>query len=161
DSVNKVVQNLKDLPRGLKVKPIFDQSTFVRTTYHGLRTEIVRALVLIGLVILVFLQSPRAALIAGLAIPISFAVILVVLYATGQTLNAFTLGGLTLAMGPLVDISVVVLASVHRQRMAGKSAYQAALDGTRAVAIPALAATLSTIAVLLPVVLLAGLAKKL
>jgi multidrug efflux pump subunit AcrB len=100
-------------------------------------------------------------LIAGISVPISFAVILVVLYATGQTLNAFTLGGLTLAMGPLIDISVVVLESVHRQRMAGKSAYQAALEGTRVMAIPALAATLSTIAVLLPVVLLAGLAKRL
>ncbi len=51
-----------------------------------------------------------------MAIPLSFAVILIVLYATGQTLNAFTLGGLTLAMGPLVDISVVVLESIHRHR---------------------------------------------
>jgi multidrug efflux pump subunit AcrB len=161
DSVNKVVQNLKDLPRGLQVKPIFDQSTFVRTTYHGLRTEIVRALVLISLVILVFLQSPRAALIAGLAIPISFGIILIVLYATGQTLNAFTLGGLTLAMGPLVDISVVVLESVHRHRLMGKSAWKAALDGTNAVAVPALAATMTTTAVLVPVLLLSGLAKKL
>jgi len=119
DAVKKVVDNLKDLPPGLQVKPIFDQSTFVRTTYHGLRTEIVRALVLIALVILVFLQNPRAALIAGLAIPISFGIILIVLYVSGQTLNAFTLGGLTLAMGPLVDISVVVLESVHRHRLMG------------------------------------------
>ena len=101
------------------MKPIFDQSTFVRTTYHGLRKEIVQALVLIALVILLFLQSPRAVLIAAIAIPISFAIILIVLYATGQTLNAFTLGGLTLAMGPLVDISVVVLESVHRHRHRG------------------------------------------
>ncbi len=161
DAVKKVVGTLKDLPAGLQVKPIFDQSTFVRTTYHGLKTEILRALVLIGLVILVFLQNPRAAMIAGFAIPISFGIILIVLYVSGQTLNAFTLGGLTLAMGPLVDISVVVLESVHRHRLMGKSAWKAALDGTNAVAVPTLAATMTTTAVLVPVLLLSGLAKKL
>ncbi len=161
DAVKKAVNNLKDLPPGLQVKAVFDQSTFVRTSYQGLRKEIVQALILIGLVILVLLQNARAVLIAAIAIPISFGIILIVLYASGQTLNAFTLGGLTLAMGPLVDISVVVLESIHRQKMLGKSAYQAALDGARAVAIPTLAATLTTTAVLLPVVLFSGLAKKL
>ena len=131
DSVKKAVAGLKDLPPGVEVKAVFDQSTFVRTSYEGLRKEILQALFLIGLVILVFLQNPRAVLIAGIAIPISFGIILLVLYAAGQTLNAFTLGGLTLAMGPLVDISVVVLESVHRHRMQGKSAYLAALDGAR------------------------------
>lgn len=64
-------------------------------------------------------------------------------------------------MGPLVDISVVVLESVHRQRHAGKGEAEAALEGTNAAALPALAATLTTIAVLIPVLLLYGLAKKL
>lgn len=161
DAVKKAVAELKNLPPGLEVKPVFDQSTFVRTTFHGLQREIVQALVLIAIVILIFLQSPRAVVIAGIAIPLSFAIILIVLYATGQTLNAFTLGGLTLAMGPLVDISVVVLESVHRQQEAGKDAKQAALDGANAVALPTLAATFATTAVLLPVLLLYGLAKKL
>ena len=160
DAVKEKVAGLRDLPAGVTVKPIFDQSTFVRTTFVGLRREILQALVLIGLVILFFLQNTRAVLISAIAIPISFGIILIVLYATGQTLNAFTLGGLTLAMGPLVDISVVVIESVHRHRLMGKSSAKAALDGTMAVAGPALAATLTTTAVLLPVLLLAGLAKK-
>ncbi len=162
DAVNRVIEGLqRKLPPGMHVKAIFDQSTFVRTTYAGLRSEIVRALFLIACVILLFLQSVRAALIAAIAIPLSFAVILIVLSATGQTLNAFTLGGLTLAMGPLVDISVVVLEAVHRRMHHGASPAAAALEGTESVAIPALAATLTTVAVLLPVVLLEGLAKKL
>ncbi|MBC7793628.1 MAG: efflux RND transporter permease subunit [Clostridia bacterium] len=160
DAVKARIAEL-DLPGGLHVEPIFDQSTFVRTTYAGLKREIAQAMVLVALVILLFLQSARSVAVAAIAVPIAFAVILIVLYVTGQTLNAFTLGGLTLALGPLVDISVVVLESVHRQRAEGKSAAQAALDGTRAVAVPALAATLATVAVLLPVVLLEGLAKKL
>jgi multidrug efflux pump subunit AcrB len=161
DAVKENLAGLKNLPPGLQVKPIFDQSTFVRTTYSGLQREIVQALILIGLVILFFLQSPRAVLISVVAIPISFAIILLVLNLSGQTLNAFTLGGLTLAMGPLVDISVVVIEAVHRELDMGKSPFRAALDGASSVAVPTFAATLTTTAVLLPIVLLAGLAKKL
>jgi len=161
DSVKKAVESLKDLPAGVEVKAVFDQSTFVRTTYHGLKQEVVQALVLIALVILLFLQSVRGTLIVSVAIPLSFAITLIVLYATGETLNAFTLGGLTLAMGRLVDDAVVVLESIHRHRRTGLGPYQAALKGTNAVALPVLASTLTTMAVLLPVLLLAGLAKKL
>ncbi len=161
DAVKHVVENLKDLPPGLSVKAYFDQSTFVRTTYHGLKKEIIQALFLIGLVILLFLQSVRGTLIVSVAIPLSFAITLIVLYAAGQTLNAFTLGGLTLAMGRLVDDAVVVLEAIHRQQRLGKSPLAAARDGANSVALPVLASTLTTMAVLLPVLLLAGLAKKL
>src|SRR5262249_5069939 len=161
DAVKHTVENLKDLPQGLEVRAFFDQSTFVRTTYAGLKKEIIQALVLIGVVILVFLQSVRGTLIVSVAIPLSFAITLIVLYASGQTLNAFTLGGLTLAMGRLVDDAVVVLESIHRHRRMGMDEREAALQGANVVALPVLASMLTTIAVLLPVVLLAGLARKL
>jgi len=161
DAVKKVVAGLRDLPPGMEVKAYFDQSTFVRTTYHGLKKEIIQALVLIGIVILVFLQSMRGTLIVSVAIPLSFAITLLVLYAAGQTLNAFTLGGLTLAMGRLVDDAVVVLESIHRHQRMGLDNREAALRGATAVALPVLASTLTTMAVLLPVLLLAGLARKL
>src|SRR5581483_11500092 len=161
DAVKKAVANLPNLPPGVKVEARFDQSTFVRTAYHGLKQEVVQALILIALVILLFLQSFRGTLIVAVAIPLSFAIALIVLYAEGHTLNAFTLGGLTLAMGRLVDDAVVVLESIHRHQKQGMTTAQAALHGTNAVALPVLASTLTTMAVLLPVVLLAGLAKKL
>ena len=165
DAVKQKVAGLAELspglPPGLRVVPVFDQSTFVRTTYDGLKKEVIQALVLIAIVILLFLQSVRGTLIVSVAIPLSFAITLIVLYATGQTLNAFTLGGLTLAMGRLVDDAVVVLESIHRHQRMGLGPYQAALRGTNAVALPVMASTLTTMAVLLPVLLLAGLAKKL
>jgi multidrug efflux pump subunit AcrB len=161
EAVKNAVASLRDLPPGIKVEVVFDQSTFVKTSYEGLKTEIVRALLLIALVILVFIQSIRGTLIVSFAIPLSFAITLIVLYASGQTLNAFTLGGLTLAMGRLVDDAVVVLESIHRHQREGMSVAQAALKGTQAVALPVLASTLTTMAVLLPIVLLAGLARKL
>ena len=160
-AVGAAVSALKNLPPGVEVKAIFDQSTFVRTSYEGLKKEVVQALVLIALVILLFLQSVRGTLIVSVAIPLSFAIALLVLYAGGHTLNAFTLGGLTLAMGRLVDDAVVVLESIHRHQARGMTPAQAALAGTNAVALPVLASTLTTMAVLLPVVLLAGLARKL
>jgi multidrug efflux pump subunit AcrB len=161
DAVKKVVSNLRDLPHGMQAKVYFDQSLFVRTAYHGLKKEIFQALVLIAMVILLFLQSVRGTVIVSVAIPLSFAITLIVLYSTGETLNAFTLGGLTLAMGRLVDDAVVVLESIHRHQRMGMSTAEAALKGTNAVALPVLASTLTTMAVLLPVVLLAGLARKL
>ncbi|CAN5555808.1 efflux RND transporter permease subunit [soil metagenome] len=160
DQVNERIAELK-LPAGMKVKPVFDQSTFVRSTQSGLKKEIIQEFFLVAMVILLFLQSWRSVVVAAIAVPISFAIILIVLYVSGQTLNAFTLGGLTLAMGPLVDISVVVLESIHRERLKGKPPARAALDGTSAVAGATLAATLATVSVLLPVVLLQGLAQKL
>ncbi|HEY6324296.1 MAG TPA: efflux RND transporter permease subunit, partial [Thermoanaerobaculia bacterium] len=161
DAVKKAVSNLTNLPPGLQVKPIFDQSTFVRETYAGVKTEIMQALALIALVILVFLQSVRGTLIVSVAVPLSFAITLLVMYAAGETLNAFTLGGLTLSMGRLVDNAVIVLESIHRHQRQGLDPYHAALAGTNAVALPVLATTITTIAVLLPVVLLTGLAQKL
>ena len=161
DAVKRVVEKLSDLPQGMQAKVYFDQSIFVRTAYYGLKKEIFQALILIALVILLFLQSLRGTMIVSVAIPLSFAITLIVLYATGQTLNAFTLGGLTLAMGRLVDDAVVVLESIHRHQRMGLSTAEAALKGTNAVALPVLASTLTTMAVLLPVMLLAGLARKL
>jgi multidrug efflux pump subunit AcrB len=161
EKAKRVVAGLPNLPPGLVVKPVFDESTYVKTAYSGLKREVAQALVLIALVILLFLQSVRGTLIVAVAIPLAFAITLLVLYSTGQTLNAFTLGGLTLAMGRLVDDAVVVLESIHRHRREGLDPFRAALDGTNAVALPVLASTLTTIAVLLPVLLLAGLAKKL
>src|SRR5262249_12248033 len=78
DEVKQAVANLKDLPPGVEVRAIFDQSTFVRTAYSGLKKEIVQALVLIAIVILIFLQSGRGTLIVSVAIPLSFAITLIV-----------------------------------------------------------------------------------
>src|SRR5579859_6632633 len=99
EKAKKVIAGLQNLPAGMVVKPVFDESTYVKTAYSGLKREVLQALVLIALVILLFLQSLRGTLIVAVAIPLAFAITLIVLYAEGHTLNAFTLGGLTLAMG--------------------------------------------------------------
>ena len=113
---------------------------------------------LAGLVVLVFLRSFRSTLIIVLAIPLAILASIFVMYFTGDTINAMTLGGLALAIGILVDQSIVVLENVVRHVQMGKTPSQAALDGTREVAMPMLVSTLTFAIVFFPVVFLSGLA---
>ena len=84
EKAKKVIAGLQNLPAGMVVKPVFDESTYVKTAYSGLKREVLQALVLIALVILVFLQSLRGTLIVAVAIPLAFAITLIALYATGR-----------------------------------------------------------------------------
>ena len=129
DAVKDTIAHLKNLPPGLEVtRSSISRRSCARPT-SGCKKEIVQALVLIALVILVFLQSMRGTIVVSVAIPLSFAITLIVLYATGQTLNVFTLGGLTLAMGRLVDNAVVVLESIHRHQQRGMSSVRRGAAG--------------------------------
>src|SRR5436190_21862589 len=106
--------------------------------------------------ILIFLGSFRAMLIIALAIPISIASASVLLYFTGHTINIMTLGGLALAVGTLVDNSIVVLENIHRHLEMGKSVREAAADGASEVALPLLVITVSILIVYLPIMFFTG-----
>src|SRR5437867_11888881 len=100
--------------------------------------------------ILIFLGNWRMTVIASMSIPLAVLSAIVGLYATGNTLSAMTLGGLALAIGPLVDDAIVVLENTHRHRGLGKSRYKAAFDGAVGVTLPVLVATLTKIILLCP-----------
>ena len=91
-----------------------------------------------GLVVIVFLRNWRLTGIILLAIPLSILAAIIGLFYTGDTINAMTLGGLALAVGILIDQSIVVLENIVRHARDGKSPFDAALDGTREVALPIL-----------------------
>src|SRR5262245_39802528 len=109
--------------------------------------------------ILLFLGDFRSTVIATLTIPLAVLAAIAALLATGNTVNAMTLGGLALAVGPLVDNAIVVVENTHRHQSMGKSPQQAAADGAGEVAQPALVATLSTILVLVPLAFMPGMGK--
>src|SRR5262249_5434809 len=109
--------------------------------------------------IFIFLGSFRSTVIAALSIPLAVLAAIAALLATGHLINAMTLGGLALAVGPLVDNAIVVLENTHRHLSMGKAPGKAAADGASEVAQPALAATLSTIIVLVPLALMPGMGK--
>ncbi|MHB8418450.1 MAG: efflux RND transporter permease subunit [Myxococcales bacterium] len=161
DKVRDAIPHLVGLPPGLDVHVVFDQSKFIREAIAGLEHEVVQGLALVILVILLFLRSGRSTIIVSVAVPLSMAVAIVLLYATGNTLNNFTLGGLTLALGRLVDDAIVVIENINRHLEEGKSPTRAAFDGASEVAVPVLVSTITTVAVFLPVIFLEGIARKL
>ena len=111
------------------------------------------------LVVLLFLGSIRSTLIVLTAIPVAILGSFIGLFYTGDTINAMTLGGLSLAIGILVDQAIVVMENIQRHLAMGKGRRQAALDGAGEVAMPVLVSTLTFIVVFYPVVLLSGMAK--
>ncbi|MEE3369445.1 MAG: efflux RND transporter permease subunit [Planctomycetota bacterium] len=136
-----------------------DQSIGVETGLNSLQTAALLGAALAGLVVLVFLRSLRNTMIVVIAIPLAILAAIFGMFFTGDTINAMTLGGLALAIGILVDQSIVVLENVVRHSQMGKTPRQAALEGTQEVAMPMLVATITFAIVFFPVVFLSGLAK--
>ncbi len=162
DNILKALPNLYGMPKGVVLTPSFDQSTYIRNSINSLVNEALMGALLSICIIYLFLRTFRSTLIISTSIPLSIMMTFVLLYFLGeQTLNIFTLGGLALGVGRLVDDSIVVLENIFRNRKNYSSAKEAALVGATKVASPVLAATVSTICVFFPVVFLAGVAKQL
>ena len=144
-------------PPGTKLDFVMDQTIFVRQAIHSLIQEGIIGAILVSIMILIFLGNWRMTLIASMSIPLAILGAITCLYITGNTINAMTLGGLALAIGPLVDDAIVELENNHRNYNLGKSRVRAALDGCAEVMIPVLVATLTTNIVLAPVALQPGM----
>ncbi|MFT7634236.1 MAG: multidrug efflux pump subunit AcrB, partial [Mariniblastus sp.] len=141
-----------------------DQSIGVEKGNQALQIAAALGAALAGLVVLIFLRSWRFTLVIVLAIPIAILFSILIMYLIGRmggssSINAMTLGGLSLAIGILIDQSIVVLENVIRHRRMGKTPTNAALDGTQEVMLPMLVATLTFAVVFLPVIFLTGMAK--
>lgn len=161
NAVRAALPNLRGVPRTVRVAVAFDQSQYIRAAVSSLEHEAVQGGLLAMLVILVFLASFRATGIVSVAIPLSIIATFVLLYFTGQTLNVFTLGGLALGVGRLVDDSIVELENIHRHLAAGQSRRDAVLAAAQEVAMPILVSTITTIVVFFPVLFLTGVARNL
>ncbi|HZU37990.1 MAG TPA: efflux RND transporter permease subunit, partial [Gemmataceae bacterium] len=154
---DKLPEMEKSLLPGTKLEFVMDQSVYVQEAIESLVHEGVIGAILVAIMILIFLGNWRMTVIASMSIPLAILCAIVVLYSTGNTINAMTLGGLALAIGPLVDTSIVVLENTHRHHTLGKSRIRAAYDGAVEVMIPVLVATCATIIVLCPLALLPGI----
>ncbi len=143
-------------PEGLDLKIDFDQSIFVRSSINNVLHEAIAASILVSLMILFFLGSWRSVIIVCTSIPLCILVAIIGLKLIGGSLNIMTLGGLSLAIGMLVDDATVEVENIHRNRLLGKPLTVAILTSAQQIAVPALAATLSICIVFFPVVLLTG-----
>ncbi len=159
NGIKDAVSNLIDVPKQLVAKVVFDQSVFVKKAIENLLHEGGIGLVLTGLMILLFLGSMRATAAVFLSIPLSALAAFLALSALGGTVNTMVLGGLALAFSRLIDNSVVVLENIFRHMEMGESPEVAAEKGGQEVALPVLAATLTTVVVFFPVVFLYGVSR--
>ncbi len=159
DGVRNLLPKVLDLPLGMKLKSIFDQSTYIRAAVESLEHEAGSAAILASFMILLFLGSFKSTFAIFLSIPLSILAATFGLYMNGSTINVMTLGGFALAIGRLVDDSVVVLENVDRHLAMGKAPADAARDGASEVALPVLASTITTVIVFFPVMFLVGVAK--
>src|SRR5487761_2189910 len=159
DGIKNAVAHLFDMPKQLVTKVVFDQSVFVRNAIENLIHEGAIGLILTGAMILIFLGSMRATVAVFLSIPLSALAAFIALSAGNGTVNAMILGGLALAFSRLIDNSVVVLENIFRHLEMGEPPVVAAERGGQEVALPVLAATLTTVVVFFPVTFLYGVSK--
>ncbi len=158
--LKKLEQVQKQLPDSIKMKIVVDNTAFVREAVHELNFALIIAAILTSLLCWLFLGSLASTFNILMSIPTSIVGSFIILYFSNFTLNTFTLLGLSLAIGIVVDDAIMVLENIIRHREMGKSAKQAALDGSNEIMTAAIAATFSIAAIFLPVAFMEGVIGK-
>jgi multidrug efflux pump subunit AcrB len=154
-----ILDQLHPLAPTLRIKPISDQSIFVKAAIRGVIREAIIAACLTAAMILIFLGNWRSTVIIAVSIPLSVISSLLALAALGQSINIMTLGGLALAVGILVDDATVEIENINRNLELGKEVEDAILTGAAQIAVPAFVSTLAICIVFVPMFFLTGVAK--
>lgn len=150
-----------ELPRGVQLVTIWDQATFIDRSMANLGTTAIQAIGLAFLVLFVFLRNFRSSVIVAISIPVSIIVTFAAMDQAGLTLNIISMAGLALAVGLLVDNSIVVLENIFRHQEEGEKIKTAAYNGTKEVAMAITASTLTTLSVFVPILFVPGIAGQL
>jgi multidrug efflux pump len=151
DAIKEKLPELEaGLPATLKVEVLADRTTGIRSSVEHVEMELVLAVIMVVLVIFFFLHSPRATLIASLAVPISLIGSCGVMYLLGYSLNNLSLMALTIATGFVVDDAIVMIENISRHLEKGEKPMEAALKGAREIGFTIISLTISLIAVLIP-----------
>ena len=151
DAVRAEIERVRpELPEGVNLAVAFDGSTFIRDSIDGVLHALGEAVVLVLVVIWLFLRTVRATIVPAVAIPVSIVGAFSILYFAGFTINVLTLMGLTLSIGLVVDDAIIVLENIHRWVEQGTPPREAAVRGMREIAFAVIAATVSVVAVFLP-----------
>ena len=146
----------KSAPPGVSIRPIYDQGLLVQTAIANVRDAIVIGGVLSVVILLLFLKSIRATLIAALSIPLSLIISFVFLHLTGDTLNLMSLGGLAVAIGLIIDDTVVVIENIARHLAEGQTGDEAVDRASKEISGAVIGSTLTTILVFLPLAFVRG-----
>lgn len=159
NGIRSALKKLVDIPEQLKTNVVFDQSVFVKLAISNVSREAIIGLVLTGMMILIFLGSPRATVAVLLAVPLSMLVCLMISNFMGGSINTMILGGLALVFSRLIDNGVIVLENIFRHMELGEPVAVAAEKGGTEVSLAVLAATFTTAIVFFPVTFFNGVSK--
>ena len=158
DDVRKAVDKLsKELPPGVSLRIIRDDSQFIRESIHDVNTTMIIGGLLTVFIVYLFLNSWRSTVITGLTLPISVVSAFIAMRAFEFTLNVLSLMGLSLAIGMLIDDAIVVRENIVRHLQRGKDHFDAARDGTAEIGLAVMATTFTIIAVFVPVAFMGGM----
>jgi len=158
DGVRSAIGKIQaDLPPGVTLQVVRDDSTFIRDSIHDVNTTMIIGGILTILIVFVFLNSWRSTVITGLTLPISVIASFIAMKLFGFTLNTLTLMGLSLAIGMLIDDAIVVRENIVRHVQRGKDHYDAARDGTAEIGLAVMATTFTIVAVFIPVAFMGGM----
>ncbi|MBT0570977.1 efflux RND transporter permease subunit [Curvibacter sp. CHRR-16] len=161
DGLKRTLADMQtQLPPGIRLEPITDGSRQIRVSVQNVRQTLIEGALLTVLIVFLFLNSWRSTIITGLALPIAIIGTFWFMSMWGFTINMITLMALSLCVGLLIDDAIVVRENIVRHVQMGKSAYQAALDGTQEIGLAVLATTLSIVAVFLPIGFMGGIIGK-
>ncbi len=159
DALRKAIPKMIGIPPGVQLGISFDQSIYIRQSIKNLIEQALHGSLLAAAVILLFLRNLTSTLIISVAIPLSILVTFIVLYFSNQTLNVFTMGGLALGIGRLVDDSIVELENIQRHLNIDRNRWDAIVNAAREVAMPIFASTVTTVVVFLPMFFIVGIAR--
>jgi multidrug efflux pump subunit AcrB len=159
DGMKAAIKHLVDIPASLETAVVFDQSVFVKLAIGNVSREATIGLALAGVMILIFLGSPRATVAVLLAVPLSMVVCLMISNYMGGSINTMILGGLALVFSRLIDNGVIVLENIFRHMEMGESPAVAADAGGTEVSMAVLAATFTTAIVFFPVTFFSGVSR--
>ncbi len=158
DAVKEGVKRIQaELPRGVELRVVRDNSLFIRDAVDDVRTTLILGALLTILVVFVFLNSWRSTVITGLTLPVSVISAFTIMRWLGFTLNILTLMGLSLAIGMLIDDAIVVRENIVRHMEHGQDHMNAALEGTAEIGLAVMATTFSIVAVFIPVAFMGGI----
>ena len=161
DGLNKALADAAALtPPGMKVEVNRDNSRGIRVSVANVKRTLFEGAALTVLIVFLFLNSWRSTIITGLTLPIALIGTFLFMYLFGFTINGITMMALSLCVGLLIDDAIVVRENIVRHVQMGKSAHQAALDGTSEIGLAVLATTLSIVAVFLPIGFMGGIVGK-
>jgi CzcA family heavy metal efflux pump len=152
----EIAQIQQSLPRGVTLRPFYDQSDIVNDSIRSVRDAILIGLVLASVIMVLFLRDWGTSLVAGLVIPATIAITFIVLRVFGQTFNLMTLGGLAAAVGLVIDDAIVVVENIVTHRDAGQSRGEAIRSALREIGKPLVGSTITPIVVFLPLISITG-----